>query len=40
MNSDGNGIVSVADADKLQRYLIGLYDNVFTTNTEPEKHTA
>lgn len=37
LDFDGNGIVSAADADKLQRYLIGLYDNVFTTNTELEK---
>lgn len=36
LDFDSNGIVSAADADKLQRYLIHLYDNVFTPNTEPE----
>lgn len=36
LDFDGNGVVSDADADKLQRYLIHAYDNVFTYNTEPE----
>lgn len=31
---DGNGIVSSVDSEKLQKYLLGTYNNIFTTNID------